>query len=203
MLDLHWDILGIGGAAFLLTWNDTGQSPRAASDSDPSLMSAPSYPPGFSAGWGLTPYTVVSSPQQVPITKGHITVHSCSWTRASPFQRSLRRAGRTCHQLHCPREVWGNTTITAFLLLPEEHLRRGARADAPGPSASLQPGFWQEKEQDLGGGGCSAEDMSDHGAGRASQGKHGAEPSVLRCLCPAQQEGKGELVQVVHGPDAL
>lgn len=127
VLDLHRDVLGIGGAAFLLIWSDTGQSPRAATDSDPALMSAPSYPPGFSAGWGPTPYTAVSSPQQVRITRfpspGHITVHSCSWTRPNPFQRPLRRAGRTCHQLHCPREVWANTTITAFLSLPEECLR--------------------------------------------------------------------------------
>lgn len=80
--------IGIGGAAFLLTWNDTDQSPSADCNSDPSPASGPSYPPGSSTRWGLAPADAVSSPQQVSITKypspRNIT-DPCSLEKAKSF----------------------------------------------------------------------------------------------------------------------
>jgi len=136
-----------------------------------------------------------------------------------PFPRHIHRSllpaqGQTLSR--DPRSVQGELAITCAV--PDRWGRRGGTPPEPHsphrlrsvcgegrgqtPQDPVPPSSKSQAGGRAGGGGCRAEDMSDHGAGRASQGKHGAEPSVLSCLRPAQQEGRGEPVQAVRGPDA-
>lgn len=130
VLDRHWGILDSCGAAFLMTWSDTEQSSSAVSDSDPSLNVCSFLPSWLQYSMASGPLhrgaplpSKFPPPNFLPQDTSQILV---PWTRPNPFQRPLKCAGRTCHHLYCPRQVRemrGNTTITAFISLPEEHVR--------------------------------------------------------------------------------